>query len=129
MKYFKKITSFEDLKKQYRNLLKENHPDNGGDLEIMKEINVEFDAAFSIWKNRKEVETGETVNETASETRNQFYTEFGWEGSRYFNDYVVEKWQDTMFDFLNGIIEQNIDIPMVAAKSTNGKSTRKTKTA
>lgn len=83
MKYFKKITSFEDLKKQYRNLLKENHPDNGGNLEIMKEINVEFDAAFSIWKNRKEVGTGETVNETASETRNQFYTEFGWEGSRH----------------------------------------------
>ncbi len=83
MKYFKKIISFEDLKRQYRNLLKENHPDNGGDLETMKEINVEFDAAFSIWKNKKEVETGETVNETASETRKQFYTEFGWEGSNH----------------------------------------------
>ena len=50
-------------------------------------------------------------------------------GSRYFNDCVVEKWQDTMFDFLNGIIEQNIDIPTVVVKATNGKSTRKTKTA
>lgn len=50
-------------------------------------------------------------------------------GSRYFNDCVVEKWQDTMFDFLNGIIEQNIDIPTVSVKATNGKSTRKTKTA
>lgn len=83
MKYFKNIASFDDLKKQYRNLLKENHPDNGGDLEVMKAINVEFDAAFTIWKNKKEVETGETVTETANGTRNQFYTEFGWEGNRH----------------------------------------------
>ncbi len=48
-------------------------------------------------------------------------------GSQYFNDNLDEKWQDTMFDFLNGIIEQNIDIPTVSAKST--PKTRKTKTA
>ncbi|OLA94845.1 MAG: hypothetical protein BHW64_01730 [Candidatus Melainabacteria bacterium LEY3_CP_29_8] len=48
-------------------------------------------------------------------------------GSQYFNDNLVEKWQDTMFDFLNGIIEQNIDIPNVSAKST--PKTRRKKTA
>lgn len=48
-------------------------------------------------------------------------------GSQYFNDNLDEKWQDTMFDFLNGIIEQNINIPTVSAKST--PKTRKTKTA
>lgn len=83
MKYFKKIASFEDLKRQYRNLLKENHPDNGGELEIMKEINVQFDSLFAIWKNRKETETYTTVKETADSVRNQFYTEFGWEGSNH----------------------------------------------
>ncbi|SHF65497.1 hypothetical protein SAMN02745158_04515, partial [Lactonifactor longoviformis DSM 17459] len=65
-KYFRNVSSFEDLKSQYKALLKANHPDNGGDLEVMKEINVEFDALFPIWKNRKETELGETINETAS---------------------------------------------------------------
>lgn len=35
-KYFKNIKSFDDLKKQFRELLKANHPDNGGDEEVMK---------------------------------------------------------------------------------------------
>lgn len=82
-KYFKNVKSFEDLKKSYKDLIKKNHPDNGGDLEVMKEINVEFDALFSIWKSRKETETGSPVQETADSTRKQFYTEFGWEGSNH----------------------------------------------
>lgn len=83
MKYFKNIKSFEDLKSQYKALLKANHPDNGGDVEAMKEINVQFDALFPIWKEHKEVQTGERIQESANSTRRQFYTEFGWEGSRY----------------------------------------------
>lgn len=82
-KIFKKIKNYDDLKSQFKVLLKTNHPDNGGDLEIMKEINVEFDALFPIWKSHKETETGETINETSSSTRQHFYTEYGWEGSRY----------------------------------------------
>lgn len=82
-KYFKNVKSYDDLKSQYKALLKANHPDNGGDLETMKEINVEYDALFPIWKNRKEVETGAPVQETADSTRHQFYTENGWEGSRH----------------------------------------------
>lgn len=83
MTYFKNIKSFEDLKSQYKALLKSNHPDNGGDVEAMKDINVQFDALFQIWKGRKEAQTGATVNETADGTRSQFYTEFGWEGNRH----------------------------------------------
>lgn len=82
-KYFKNVKSFGDLKKQYKELLKKNHPDNGGDLEAMKEINVEFDALFPIWKNRKEENAGDSSNETADGVRSQFYTEFGWEGSNH----------------------------------------------
>ena len=82
-KYFKNIKSFDDLKKQFRELLKANHPDNGGDEDVMKEINVEFDALFAIWKNRTEKEIGKTVNETAASVRRKFYTQNGWEGSRY----------------------------------------------
>lgn len=82
-KYFKNVISFENLKEQYKTLLKVNHPDNGGDEEITKEINIEFDALFSIWKNKKEITENTTVNETAKETRRYFYSAYGWEGSRY----------------------------------------------
>ena len=82
-KYFKSIKSFDDLKNQYRSLLNANHPDNGGDLATMQEINAEYDALFVIWKIRKETETGQAVNETASGTRSKFYTEFGWEGANH----------------------------------------------
>lgn len=83
MKYLKNVKSYNDLKTQYKALLKANHPDNGGDLEAMKEINVEYDALFHIWKDRQEKETGEQIHETAEGTRRQFYTANGWEGSRY----------------------------------------------
>ena len=82
-KFFKNVNSFEDLKKQYKELLKANHPDNGGDVEKMQEINIEYDALFRIWKDRKEKETGETVAETASRTKKKFYTMNGWKGSNY----------------------------------------------
>ncbi len=82
-KYFKNVKSFEDLKKQYRKKLKENHPDNGGDEKIAAEINCEYDALFPIWKNKHEAQTGEEIKETAESTRSRFYTEFGWEGSNH----------------------------------------------
>lgn len=82
-KHFNNVKSYEDLKNQYKKLLKANHPDNGGDVETMKEINVEYDALFAVWKNKKEVETGEEIKETADSTRTQFYTMFGWEGSNH----------------------------------------------
>lgn len=83
MKHFKNINSLNELKTQFKNLLKKNHPDNGGDVAVMQEINAEYDALFKIWKNRHEQSTGETVTETADSTRSQFYTEFGWEGKNH----------------------------------------------
>ena len=85
-KYFKNVKSYKDLKDQYKKLLKANHPDNGGDLEAMKEINVEYDALFKIWKDRAEVNNDlaeDEKAETASSTRNAFYTAFGWEGRNH----------------------------------------------
>lgn len=82
-KYFKNVKSFEDLKKQFKDLLKKHHPDNGGDAEIMKAVNVEYDSLFPIWKNRKEAESGSIINETANSTRSEFYTEFGWKGHNH----------------------------------------------
>lgn len=83
MKYFKKIDSFKDLKNNYRELLKANHPDNGGNVEIMSEINCEYDALFKIWKDKTQDLTEEEKKETASASRRNFYTAFGWAGDNY----------------------------------------------
>lgn len=40
--YFKFVTDLENLKSQYRELCKKHHPDLGGDVEIMKQINIEY---------------------------------------------------------------------------------------
>lgn len=83
MPYFENIKSYEELKAQYKQLCKKNHPDAGGDPEIMKAINAEFAQVFPYWRNRKQAETGAFVNESAESVRRKFYSENGWEGSRY----------------------------------------------
>ena len=42
-KYFDKINSLEELKKLYKDLARQHHPDRGGSCEKMQEINAEFD--------------------------------------------------------------------------------------
>lgn len=84
MKYFKNITSLAELKKQYRALAIANHPDKGGDTETMQDINAEFDALFEVMKRNPESVITETERkETATGFRRHFYTQNGWEGSRY----------------------------------------------
>lgn len=83
-KYFKNVKSLEDLKNQFKALARKNHPDAGGNIKTMKEINCEYDALFPIWKNRHNAEEPQNqTTETADSTRRRFYTEWGWEGSRY----------------------------------------------
>ncbi len=47
MKWFADVKTVEELRKEYRKLLKMHHPDNGGDEETMKVINLEYDLAFA----------------------------------------------------------------------------------
>ena len=85
-KYFKNVKSYNELKSTYKELLKANHPDNGGDLAKMQEINAEYDVMFKIWKDRAANDNSlneEEKTETAQSTRNSFYTSFGWEGSNH----------------------------------------------
>lgn len=44
--YFQNINSVEELKKAYRKLAFRYHPDRGGDTEIMKAVNAEYEALF-----------------------------------------------------------------------------------
>lgn len=107
MKYLKNIKSFDDLKSKYRNLALKNHPDRGGDIEIMKIINNEYDLLFPIWKRKVEYSSGVEIHETAAQTRSEFYTEYGWKGEKYDLDiaeiakriraYVKEVWSECRF--------------------------------
>lgn len=55
MAYFKNVNTLEQLRKQYRDLLKKFHPDNAnGSTEATKVINVEYDRLFKELKDRHE---------------------------------------------------------------------------
>ncbi len=51
MTYFANINSLEELRKEYKRLVKLNHPDNGGSLDTIKIINVEYERIFVVLKN------------------------------------------------------------------------------
>lgn len=48
MKYFAGVKTVEELRKMYRVLLKKSHPDNGGNVKEMQEINSQYDDLFAI---------------------------------------------------------------------------------
>ena len=43
MQYFSKVKSLQELKAEYKRLVKLHHPDKGGDTETMKRINAEYE--------------------------------------------------------------------------------------
>ncbi len=45
-KWFTGVTSIEELRKKYRELLRTHHPDNGGNVADMQSINAEYDVLF-----------------------------------------------------------------------------------
>ena len=69
MKYFKGIKTIEELRKRYRILLKKYHPDNGGDVEIMQEINAEYDALFAVLSHEKGSDNKSCNDEENEENR------------------------------------------------------------
>lgn len=68
-KYFKNVGTIEELRRQYKELLKCYHPDNGGNEEIMKAINVEYEQLFKTLKNRHESK----ASSTESKQKESFY--------------------------------------------------------
>lgn len=69
MKWFRTCRTAEEGKSLYRKLVKEYHPDNGGNADIFKQINNEF---TMWWNTHKDIhystETGETYEETEHRT-------------------------------------------------------------
>lgn len=66
MTYFKNVRALEELKKQYKELLKTYHPDNGGNVSDMQEINAEYNKLFKVLKDRHESSQTDSDREKAS---------------------------------------------------------------
>ena len=48
MKWFTNVHTVEELRKQYRQLMKKHHPDVGGSTEDAKQINAEYDRLYAV---------------------------------------------------------------------------------
>ncbi len=53
MAYFQNIHSLADLKKEYRRLALQHHPDKGGDTAIMQQVNTEFENCTGYGKTNR----------------------------------------------------------------------------
>ena len=83
MKYFVNCKSLDELKKEFRRLAMENHPDRGGDAEVMALINAEYEKLFPVLKLAFNRTAEVPTHETADSFRNEFYTQHGWKGRNY----------------------------------------------
>lgn len=96
MAYFKNIHSLAELKKEYRRLALENHPDKGGSTEVMQQINVEFERLHEIWKNDTTISANASGYEndyagaSAKEYADFVYNEYRWKGRNYQGQHTPE---------------------------------------
>ena len=70
-RYFNNPQTLEELKKQYRELTKTHHPDNGGDTAIMQAVNGEYSQLSPDIHQTKDGETYTSKQEN-TETAEQF---------------------------------------------------------
>mgnify|MGYP000367390603 CR=1 FL=1 len=76
MKYFNNVNTLEELRAQYKELLKKYHPDNpNGSTEATQEVNVEYDTLFKILKDRHEHKTEQAsdTNDNKTDYNNMKY--------------------------------------------------------
>ena len=73
MAYFKNVNTLEELRKQYKELLKQYHPDNAnGSTEATQEINAEYDRLFKVLKDKHESKQTSTDGTKADFNANKY---------------------------------------------------------
>lgn len=72
MKYFTNCKTAEELKKEYRQLAKQLHPDLGGDTEEFKVMQNEYEIMWERLKNVHTNSEGETYTKETAETPQEF---------------------------------------------------------
>ena len=76
-KYFKDVNTLEELRRQYRDLLKKYHPDNAnGSTEATQEINAEYDRLFKLLKDRHESKSADSKESNAKTDFNNMKYDF-----------------------------------------------------
>ena len=68
-KWFKGIENIEQLRKKYKELLKVYHPDNGGNVSDMQEINAEFDELFKVLSKEEHADEQTSTYDTDEENK------------------------------------------------------------
>lgn len=73
MNYFENVTTLEELKKQYRKLALELHPDRpNGDAEAFKELVNQYEAMHKLVKDTHKTKDGKTYTKTVNEAPWEF---------------------------------------------------------
>lgn len=71
VKWFCDCETIEDIKKRYRDLARQYHPDiNPDNADKMKEINIEFDEVAKIYANVHKAQTVDTSADTSTNNSN-----------------------------------------------------------
>lgn len=86
MSWLSKAKNLDELKKLYHELAMRHHPDRGGDTEVMKEINGEYDRLYPAFQTLYNRTAAAPVQQSAAESRSEFYTQNGWAGDNYRSD-------------------------------------------
>lgn len=68
-KWFVGIKTVEELRKKYRELLRQHHPDNGGSVEVTQEINAEYDRLFARMSHETKSDEESTTYDDETEDR------------------------------------------------------------
>lgn len=93
-RYFNKVETLQELRKQYKELLKKHHPDNGGNVSDMQEINAEYDSLFKVLKDKHDTtQQDNTYNKESEYSKNMY----DWE-----NDKALREMLEKIINF-NGI--------------------------
>ena len=89
-KFFKNVETVEELYSQYKKLAMQHHPDHGGRVEDMQQINAEYDDLKKRVGNTHKSATGETYQSESTDTNAP----------------------DRFRDIINAVINFNIDLEL-----------------
>lgn len=91
MKYFKDVSTLEDLRRQYKELLKKYHPDNAnGSTAATQDINAEYDRLFKVLKDKHESKSDKTTDSTAHTGSSYNANMYDWENDKALRE-VLQK--------------------------------------
>ena len=81
-KYFSNVNNLQELRKQYKDLLKKHHPDNGGNVADMQKVNAEYDRLFKLMKDKHGNKTANSNTNNKNAQTNYNANMYDWENDK-----------------------------------------------